>query len=321
MVGQQLITIGIDEVGRGPLAGPLCVAAVALDMNQSYEGLADSKKLTPRKRERESVYIKQQALGIGIGWVDARDLDQLGMVAALKLAARRAYDQLPLDIQSRAQQIIIDGDIAMLNDPRVITVIKGDDKVQAVSAASIVAKVARDSYMKRLGRLFPGYGLEKHMGYGTAAHMAALRELGPVAGVHRASFRPVGELMGRSPKPKFHYSVDETDGRLAEAAAADYLAGRGYEIIERNWKTKVCEIDIIATKDDRIYFAEVKYRENDQHGDGMAAITPKKLAQMKLGAEMYLHYYPKMAASYQPQLMAISLHDRPPMVDAAVMID
>lgn len=316
-----MLTIGIDEVGRGPWAGPLVVSAVALDMSRQYDGLNDSKKLTKRRRDIESVYIKQVAAGIGIGWVDAPELDRLGMTASLKLAARRAYWQLPNDIKSSADQIVIDGNIKMIDDPRVLVMVKADAKVQAVEAASIVAKVARDSYMEQIARIFPDYGFESHVGYGTKKHMEALAKCGAINGVHRASFTPIRNLLGEAVSDDKPDRVSATTGRISERVAADYLSKHGYEVVDQNWKTKFCEIDIIVRKDDRLYFVEVKYRDNDIHGDGLAAITPAKLKQMKFAAELYISKLDKSTrAKYNYQLMAVSLHGESPVVDNVVKI-
>lgn len=313
------ITIGIDEVGRGPWAGPLVVGVVALDMSQNYQGLTDSKQLTPRRRQQESTYIKQRALGIGLGWVDPAQLDKLGMTASLKLAAQRAYAQLPDVVTHAASQIVIDGNIKMLDDPRVLVLVKADAKVQAVSAASIVAKVARDSYMQQLARLYPGYGFERHVGYGTAAHRQALLDHGVLPGIHRASFAPIKRLLGEQMETVD--KVSATDGRQAEAVAAAYLADHGYEIIERNWKTSQCEIDIIARRQSHIYFVEVKYRQNDQHGNGLDAITPRKLDQMKFAARVYLHLHQPQTRGLSPQLMAVAMNNRPIEVDEIIQIN
>ena len=265
MTTSSNITIGIDEVGRGPWAGPLLVSAVALDMNQCYEGLAD---------------------GIGLGWVDVAELDRLGMTDGLKLGAKRAYSQLPSDVTSRAKRIVIDGNIKMLDDLRAVVMVKADAQVQAVSAASIVAKVARDSYMTQLDRLFPEYGFAKHAGYGTRQHVEALTKLGVISGIHRSSFAPIKNL--------------------------------GYQIVARNWRTKLCEIDIIAHKDKDLCFVEVKYRHNDSCGDGLDAITPRKLQQMRFAAEVYMHSCGKSIKDCNPRLMVVALSGRPPVIDELI---
>lgn len=316
------ITIGIDEVGRGPWAGPLCVGAVALDMNQQHDGLADSKALTKKKRDKLDSYIKQRALGIGLGWVNPTELDRLGMTASLKLAAQRAFAQLPATVRTAAEQIVIDGNIKMLDDERVIVLVKADAKVQAVSAASIVAKVARDNYMAQLDMIFSDYNFAKHVGYGTKAHMKALTKYGVLTGVHRASFAPIKKLLsGEESADSKTKRVELTVGRIAEQVAAGHLTNQGYKVIARNWRTKLCEIDIIVTKDDQIFFTEVKYRERSNHGDGLEAITPQKLQQMKFAAELFLHSHPRIAKLYNPRLLAVALHDNPPTIDKIVLID
>ena len=320
MTTSSNITIGIDEVGRGPWAGPLLVSAVALDMNQCYEGLADSKKLTKRRREVMAPYVQERALGIGLGWVDVAELDRLGMTDGLKLGAKRAYNQLPSDVTNRAERIVIDGNIKMLDDPRAVVMVKADAQVQAVSAASIVAKVARDSYMAQLDRLFPEYGFAKNAGYGVKQHSQALAQYGIVAGVHRTSFAPIKKLLGELDDKGTTGKIEQTAGRIAEGAAADYLISRGYRVIARNWRTKLCETDIIALKDSAICFVEVKYRQNSSHGDGLAAITNRKLEQMRFAAEMYMNYHGRQFGDCNPRLMAMALSGQPPRVDEVVEI-
>lgn len=269
--------VGIDEVGRGAWAGPLCVGAVALG-EVTIEGLTDSKKLTAKKREMLTLEIKEKAAGIGLGWVSAKMIDQIGLSAALKLAATRAVAQISVPFD----QIIIDGTIMLVDDPRAVTMKKADLLVASASAASIVAKVARDEYMKVMSQRFPGYGFEGHVGYGTAAHTAALTDQGPCP-IHRMSFSPLKETEAIA--PKVHV---ETAGERAESKAANHLRAQKFTIIDRNWKTKWCEIDIIAKKGGVVHFIEVKYRKNDRSGRGLAAITPKKLKQMKFAAELWL---------------------------------
>lgn len=182
--------VGIDEVGRGALAGPLCVAAVAWGDSASRRGLADSKVLTAAQREVMALKIRTQAAAIGIGWVPAADLDTMGVTAGLKLAAERALAQIDPQLITA---VIIDGHLKLIDDPRAVAVIKADTNVPAVMAASIVAKVARDSYMQCIDTIFNGYGFAAHVGYGTAVHKAALATLGPCA-QHRMSYAPLKAL-------------------------------------------------------------------------------------------------------------------------------
>src|SRR5690606_11380654 len=160
--------VGIDEVGRGAWAGPLVVGAVLLG-GVEIDGLTDSKKLTKKQRELLDIEIRQKARGVGLGWVSAKDIDKIGLSGALKLASRRAVAH----IRHEYREIIVDGTIRLLDDPRVTLMKKADFLVPSVSAASIVAKVARDNYMRHVDGVFPGYKFRGHVGYGTAAHRAA----------------------------------------------------------------------------------------------------------------------------------------------------
>ncbi|HSW77660.1 MAG TPA: ribonuclease HII [Candidatus Chromulinivoraceae bacterium] len=177
--------VGIDEVGRGAWAGPLVVGAVLL-ASVPIEGLTDSKKLTRLQRERLNVEIRQKAAGIGLGWVSAKQIDRIGLSEALKLASRMAVAH----IHTTYDEIIIDGTVKFIDDPRVRVMKKADLLVPSVSAASIVAKVARDNYMKHLDMIFPGYKFSGHVGYGTAAHRSAIDLLG-VTPFHRLSYAPL----------------------------------------------------------------------------------------------------------------------------------
>ena len=269
--------LGIDEVGRGPWAGPLVVGACVL--REPIEGLTDSKKLTAKRREALAPIIHEKAY-CGLGWVSAKELDEIGLSTALRKACREAVKQVQAQ-KPEFNEIIIDGTVNFLSDTplgKYVTVKpKADLLVPEVSAASIIAKVARDNYMIELAERFPNYGFEKHVGYGTALHRAALEEYGPCE-EHRQSFRPVAEL-----------AHNVVAGRKGEDAAAKHLEGLGHKIIERNWKTKWCEIDIISKLDDTLYFTEVKYRRT---GGGLDAITPKKQKQMRFAAELYLKNHP-----------------------------
>ncbi|MDN5274594.1 MAG: putative Ribonuclease [Candidatus Saccharibacteria bacterium] len=192
--------VGIDEVGRGAWAGPMVVGAVLLG-DASIPGLTDSKKLTRKQREALDIQIRQQALAIGLGWVSAKQIDTIGLSAALKLASRRALAHIRPDYT----EIIIDGTIALIDDPRVTLLPKADLLIPSVSAASIVAKVARDNYMKHLDEVFPGYMFTGHVGYGTAAHRAAIETLG-VSPLHRLSFAPLRRYRDTSVPDNSYYA-------------------------------------------------------------------------------------------------------------------
>jgi ribonuclease HII len=181
--------VGVDEVGRGCLAGPLVAGAVLLD--KPIRGLRDSKKLTKLQRQRLDVLIREKAIAFGLGWVSAEELDTLGLTEAVRTAMRRAVAAITVPYD----KIIIDGNYNFLVDlPLSECLIKADDLVPAVSAASILAKVARDAYMTEIAKDFPGYQFESHVGYGTAFHRQALSELGMCA-LHRRSFAPIRAML------------------------------------------------------------------------------------------------------------------------------
>ena len=268
--------LGIDEVGRGPWAGPLVVGACLLP--EAIEGLTDSKKLSAKKREQLAVDIREHA-DYGLGWIPAHELDSLGLTEALCKACREAVSQ----IKGEFDQIIIDGTINFLRGTKyediVQVVPKADFLVPEVSAASIIAKVSRDQYMYDLADKYPGYGFEKHVGYGTAAHKKAIAELG-ICDEHRRSFRPIAEVSQTKPVL--------TAGQRAEAIVSEALRRKKHQIIERNWRTKYCEIDIISEFNGTLYFTEVKYSKNRS---GLDRITDVKLKQMQFAANAYISIF------------------------------
>lgn len=186
------ILIGIDEAGRGPLAGPVVAGAVALDPQTSIEGLADSKRLTPTKREKLFVEIKRRALGYGIGIADVEEIDSHNILQASLLAMRRAYSNTALI----ADEVWVDGDKDPGISERTFTLVGGDAKMASISAASILAKVTRDRMMVAYAKTYPEYGFDRHKGYPTSLHLARLREYGPCP-IHRVSFGPVRDVHHR----------------------------------------------------------------------------------------------------------------------------
>ena len=182
---------GVDEVGRGPLAGPVVAAAVILDPDNPIDGLMDSKKISEKKREQLSDEIKQKALSWSLGRAEVEEIDQINILQASLLAMSRAVDGLSI----APEQVLVDGNKCPELPYPVEAIIKGDSLVQAISAASIIAKVARDNEMIELDTVYPGYGLAKHKGYPTAMHRQALLELG-VTEIHRRSYKPVRDAMG-----------------------------------------------------------------------------------------------------------------------------
>lgn len=184
-----MLVLGIDEVGRGCLAGPLVVGAVALSV--PIAGLKDSKLLSAKKRRHYDQLIRESAEYIGLGWVTASELDAIGLSKALKLACERAVMKLELT----PDDVIIDGNVNYLDGKfNSRTLIKADSLINAVSAASIVAKVARDEYMKSQTHNYPDYCFETNVGYGSKTHIEAILNHG-ICPLHRRSFEPVKTLL------------------------------------------------------------------------------------------------------------------------------
>lgn len=185
------LVAGIDEAGRGPLAGPVVAAAVILDRARPIEGLKDSKLLSASQRERLATVIRERALSWSVAWADAAEIDALNILRATMLAMRRAM--LGLAVVPAGVQI--DGNRLpdlRLRDRQLVgeAVVRGDSNIPAISAASIIAKTARDHIMIRMDRMYPNYGFARHKGYGTATHRECLQKHGPCE-QHRKSFRPV----------------------------------------------------------------------------------------------------------------------------------
>jgi len=283
--------LGIDEVGRGPLAGPLVVGAVILpEEKEWFIELKDSKKLSAKKREALSKIILTEA-AVGLGWVSNVELDKVGISEALRLATRRAVKSVR-GLHVPFSQIVIDGKVNFLTDTSlanyVSTIVKADDLIREVSAASIIAKVARDKYMIEVAEKYPEYGFETHVGYGTAAHRKAIEEFG-VCPEHRRSFEPCRSLTGFN-KEKNVVKNTTKIGSRGESAVADFLVRKGHKIVARNHKTYFYEIDIVSIYDEKIYFTEVKYRKNADFGGGLVAIDNRKQRQMRYAAESFLKY-------------------------------
>lgn len=211
--------VGVDEAGRGPLAGPVCAAAVILHEDHPIEGLADSKTLSAKRRNVLAPLIKTRSQAWGIGWASVQEIDEIDILRATFLAMARAVQDCLMRLCSARHEWVSAEDPALIaclqvqvdgnRSPGAFsgpwrwpyateTIVKGDQKVACISAASILAKTARDEEMHRLDALFPRYGFAQHAGYGTAAHLQALRQHGPCE-VHRKSFAPVSRLLGLGP--------------------------------------------------------------------------------------------------------------------------
>ena len=305
--------LGIDEVGRGPYAGPLVIGACILgDWQNSkdaewIEKLTDSKKLSTKRREELYVLIKEKALATATGWVSSTEIDEVGLSKALRLATRRAVGQIQ-KTKVPFSEIIIDGTMNFLVGTKlekyVSTLKKGDFLVKEISAASILAKVERDKYMTELDAVYPEYSFGKHVGYGTAAHQKAMEEFG-LTPEHRRSFRPVREIAENKITTKqlgdqggqmiTNKITSKQLGDQGEQVVVDYLETSGHEIVARNYKTKLFEVDIISKKDKALYFTEVKYRGGSDFGAGLDFIDKKKQQKMHLAVAGFLATHPEYA--------------------------
>jgi ribonuclease HII len=311
--------LGIDEVGRGPWAGPLVVGAVVLG-GAKIDGLTDSKKLTSSKREVLDKEIHEKAISIGLGWVSAAEIDEVGLSKALKLATIRAVEQ----ISTPYHEIVIDGTVNFLAETSkgeyVTTMKKADLLVPSVSAASIVAKVARDKYMTEQDSIYPGYRFQRHVGYGTLEHRLAIEKLG-VTRIHRLSFAPLNKYKTVETTRNIGSIKLSTKviGDKAESVAANYLAKLGHTIIDRNWKTKYCEIDIVSSFNNVIYYTEVKYRRRLEQGGGVAAITRSKLKKMKFALKVYV--MSNDIDDTDIRLAVVTLVGQPPVIENFLELD
>jgi len=216
-----MLIAGVDEAGRGPLAGPVVAAAVILDPRRPIRGLRDSKQLTPERRAVLALRIRERALGVAVAVADHDEVDLFNILQATLLAMKWALLGLP----ERPNEIHIDGNISphlhdCFGDCAIRTLVHGDALMPCISAASIIAKTHRDALMMRLDQSYPGYGLAQHFGYATRSHLTALSRLGP-SPIHRRSFNPLrgwlsgeipfGEISGLPPGVELCESPDSLD--------------------------------------------------------------------------------------------------------------
>tara|TARA_B100001741_G_scaffold154027_1_gene127201 strand:+ start:1444 stop:2376 length:933 start_codon:yes stop_codon:yes gene_type:complete len=251
------IIAGVDEVGRGPLAGPVVAAAVILPKDHTIEGLRDSKKISKKRRESLFPLIYEQAIDIGTGEVDVKTIDKINIREATFKAMKMALD----DLSTIPDRALIDGH--PLNDQSIPNegIIGGDDKVDSIKAASIIAKVTRDRIMKEYSIIFPEYGFENHSGYGTKIHIEALEKYRATP-IHRRSFKPVKNLM-----PTFKWLVDhDRISWMGKKLAALHLKKSGMSVMDLDWEgISNNSIDIVAKDNDHLIFVDVNtyYKNQD----------------------------------------------------------
>ena len=316
--GGQGLICGIDEAGRGPLAGPVAAAAVILPEDLLLPYLNDSKKVTEKRREVLFAQIKEKALAWAVVMVPPERIDEINILQATYEAMRTAVGQLAV----RPDVLVNDAVTIPGMDILQVPVIKGDAKCISIAAASILAKVTRDTYMKEMDRKYPAYGFAGHKGYGTKAHCQAILEYGP-SPIHRRSF--LGKILAgqhrgqgvsavqREPEDtasgscspenagsmhdgeeknllkKNAPSSRQETGRRGEEEAVRFLSKKGVKILERNFRDWNGEIDLIGEQDGVLLFIEVKYRGSQRFGTPEEAVTPEKQHNICRTALYYLH--------------------------------
>lgn len=270
---------GVDEAGRGPLAGPLVACAVVLPEGFFLPGLADSKVLTDARRRVLAPAIRANATALGTGVVSAGEIDRVGMAMALKLAFHRAMEP----VAPACSTFLVDGNpVSGLQHPCTFLV-KGDSRSASVAAAGVVAKVTRDDMLLKLHEKYPQYGFAGHKGYGSAAHIDAIRRYGPCP-EHRMSFAPLKYGTGEG----LFQDAPPNAGRLAEQFAADWLLGAGWSIRERNWRTRNGEVDIIAVRDGTAAFVEVKHAVRGSEHLALAKVDNLRRRRIAAAASEWL---------------------------------
>ena len=228
------IIAGVDEAGRGPLAGPVVASAVIYDSDVYIEGVDDSKKISQKKREMYYKEIMSSARHVGVGIVFQEEVDKINILNATKEAMKKALQNLTV----RPELILVDGNQIEFSEYNQESIIKGDSKSFSIASASIVAKVTRDRIMENYSKLLPEYGFENHKGYGTKKHLEAI-SIYRSSIIHRKSFKPISEYM-----PTFdYYFKNKAVDRLLIQIAGDYLIKNGYEIVESNFPYLKASID------------------------------------------------------------------------------
>ena len=264
---------GIDEAGRGPLAGPVYAAAVILDNSAEIAGLNDSKKLSEIRREKLYDEIVEKSICYSVAFATVEEIDEINILQAAFLAMKRAAEGLSVT----PKLALVDGNLSPGLGIDTRTIIKGDSLSASIAAASILAKVSRDRYMIEIDGKYPGYDFARHKGYCTAAHLEAIRELG-LSAIHRKTFRVP---LDRSTKSNIN-------GKIGEQAAAKFLQRLGYRIIKQNYSVKVGEIDIIAADGDVTVFVEVKTRQPDSMIQPWESVTKAKQRKIIRAAQAYI---------------------------------
>jgi len=275
---------GVDEAGRGPLAGSVFAAAVVLKRSAldcaELDILNDSKKLTEKKREALYDFITSNSYW-AVAFADIAEIEERNILGATHLAMQRAVNALASQVPPKT--VIIDGNSLPVLPFPAYTLVKGDGKSACIAAASVLAKVSRDREMIKLAELYPQYSFEKHKGYGSKAHVAALKEHGPCE-IHRPSF--LTKILPEQFPPK--KTAKRAFGDKGEDIACELLVSLGYDIVHRNFNCSVGELDITATKDGVLHIVEVKTRMKDKDFPASGAVNKVKARRISRAVDEYL---------------------------------
>ena len=272
---------GIDEAGRGPLAGPVVAASVILPHDIKLPGVTDSKKISEKKRERLFDEIKSHALALSIGVVHEEEIDEKNILQATYQAMRQSVGKLGI----KPDILLVDGNKADIKHYKQESIIDGDQKSLSIAAASIIAKVSRDRMMRKYDIVFPEYGFAQHKGYGTKQHIEAIatRKASPI---HRKSFNPVSHHL-----PSFaYYKRNRLLGKLGEQLVACKMIRSGHEILETNYNIpKVGKIDIISQEEEMLVITEVNTQTvGNVLGESCAQIDEKNNNRIMNAIQYYM---------------------------------
>jgi len=300
---------GIDEAGRGPLAGPVFAAAVVLSAGIDLPGLGDSKKLTEKARVRLFGEITEKALAYGVASASNEEIDALNILNATFLAMNRAFDKLKV----KPSLTLVDGN----RDPKIKglsrCIVGGDGKSASIAAASILAKVTRDRYMAEMAERHPQYGFEKHKGYGTKLHYERLREHGP-SEIHRQTFLKKWKAQndskdGAALSPGAGGGDTRAGarqrGKWGEKLALDYLKKKSYKYVAEGYRSHFGEIDLIVKNAEHLVFVEVKLRKNRDYAYARESVGRDKQRKITATANLWLASH---KTSLQPRFDVIEVY-------------
>ena len=273
------ILAGVDEVGLGPIAGPVVAAAVVLPYECAPQGVNDSKALTAEQRESLDKQIRECAIALSIAIVDVPTLDSINILRASHQAMREAVGNLG----TRPDVALIDGRPVQPFPVPQIALIKGDARSASIAAASIVAKVERDKLMCDYDAAHPGYGFAIHKGYSTEDHQARLRELGPCP-IHRRSFQTVAGLC----QTELPLDENQVTGQTGESVTAAYLQDLGWQILASRFRCYGGEVDLIAKDGSTLAFVEVKSRRGKKFGSAAESVDKRKRQRLMTAVNFYL---------------------------------